>query len=32
MKQNQTISKACELYDGLQRPAPPGNLRVIAQP
>ena len=30
--QGGDISKAWELYDGLQRPAPPGNLRVIAQP
>ncbi len=26
------ISKAWELYDGLQRPAPPANLRVVAAP
>jgi len=26
------ISKAWELYDGLQRPTPPGNLRIVAQP
>jgi hypothetical protein len=26
------ISKAWKLYDGLQRPAPPGNLRIAAQP
>ena len=26
------ISKAWELYDGLQRPAPPANLRIVAQP
>jgi hypothetical protein len=26
------ISKAWELYDRLQRPAPPANLRVVAQP
>jgi len=26
------ISKAWELYDGLQKPAPPANLRVIAEP
>ena len=30
--QRGDISKAWKLYDGLQRPAPPGNLRVIAQP
>ena len=26
------ISKAWELYDGLQRPAPPANLRIVGQP
>jgi hypothetical protein len=26
------ISKAWELYDGLERPAPPSNLRIISQP
>ena len=26
------LSRAWELYDGLQRPAPPANLRIIAQP
>jgi len=26
------ISRAWELYDGLQRPAPPGSLRIVAQP
>ena len=26
------ISKAWALYDGLQKPAPPGNLRIVAQP
>ena len=26
------IGKAWELYDGLQKPAPPANLRVIVQP
>jgi hypothetical protein len=26
------INKAWELYDGLQRPAPPTNLRVVAHP
>jgi hypothetical protein len=26
------IDRAWELYDGLHRPAPPANLRVIAQP
>lgn len=26
------LSKAWQLYDGLQRPAPPGNLRIIASP
>ena len=30
--QGGDISKAWELYDGLQRPAPPGNLRIVAQP
>jgi hypothetical protein len=30
--QTGDISKAWELYDGLQRPAPPGNLRVVAEP
>jgi hypothetical protein len=26
------INKAWELYDGLQRPAPPDNLRIVGQP
>ena len=26
------INKAWELYDGLRRPAPPGNLRSVGQP
>ena len=26
------INRAWELYDGLQRPAPPGNLRILGQP
>jgi hypothetical protein len=26
------VTKAWELYDGLQRPAPPSNLRIINQP
>jgi hypothetical protein len=26
------VSKAWELYDGLQRPAPPSGLRIISQP
>jgi hypothetical protein len=30
--QSGDISKAWELYDGLQRPAAPGNLRVVAGP
>lgn len=30
--QSGDIAKAWELYDGLQRPAPPANLRVAAQP
>jgi hypothetical protein len=30
--QSGDIIKAWELYDGLQRPAPPGNLRIVAQP
>jgi hypothetical protein len=30
--QTGDIGKAWELYDGLQRPAPPANLRVVAEP
>jgi hypothetical protein len=30
--QSGDISTAWELYDGLQRPAPPGNLRIVSQP
>jgi len=30
--QSGDISKAWKLYDGLQRPAPPGDPRVVAQP
>jgi hypothetical protein len=30
--QSGDISKAWELYDGLQRPQAPANLRVVAQP
>ena len=30
--QTGDISKAWELYDGLQRPPPPANLRIVGQP
>ena len=30
--QGGDLSKAWELYDGLPRPAPPGNLRIVSQP